>query len=160
MTAYRKPSTFVVRGLNPMVGFLVRRLGLDLGGKRVLEVRGRKSGEWRGVPVNELVVEDRRYLVSPRGETQWVRNLRAAGSAGGRLVTGRQVERFTATEVSDDEKPPLLRAYLARWERETKGLFAAGPEATEAELRDIAPDHPVFEIRGAGERGATGEEGI
>jgi hypothetical protein len=64
MTAYRKPPALVVRVLNPTMGFVVRRLGLDLGGKRVLEVRGRKSGELRGVPVNELVVGNRRYLVS------------------------------------------------------------------------------------------------
>jgi F420H(2)-dependent quinone reductase len=103
MTAYREPPAVVVRVLNPMVRFLVRRLGLDLKVKRVLEVRGRKSGEWRNFPVNELFVGERRYLVSPRGETQWVRNLRATGPAGGRLVTGRRVEGFVATEVPDDE---------------------------------------------------------
>lgn len=161
MTAYRKPPPLVTRVFNPMVSFLVRRLDLDLGSKRMLEVRGRKSGEWRGVPVNVLVVGDRRYLVSPRGETQWARNLGAAGSAG-RIVIGRRIEEFVAVEVPDDGKPPLLRAYLERWSRETSGLFAAGPEATDAELRSIAPDHPVFEIEaqeeGSSERRAMREE--
>jgi deazaflavin-dependent oxidoreductase (nitroreductase family) len=144
MASYREPSWLVVRVFNPIMSFLVGSLGLDLGGRRVLEVRGRRSGEWRSVPVNLLVLEDERYLVSPRGETQWVRNLRATPE--GRLRVGRRVETFTATEVPDDEKPPVLRAYLERWSRETRGLFAVGPDASDEQLRRIAPDHPVFRV--------------
>lgn len=144
MTAYRKPTWLVVHVFNPIVGFLIGSLGLDLGSKRVLEIRGRTSGEWRSVPVNLLILGGERYLVSPRGKTHWVRNLRATPE--GRLRVGRRVEPFTATEVPDDEKPPVLRAYLDRWARETRGLFAVDPDASDEQLRQIASDHPIFRI--------------
>jgi len=114
----------------------------------VLEVRGRTSGQWRRTPVNLLIVAGERYLVAPRGRTQWVRNLRASGE--GRLLLGRRSELFTATEVTDDEKPPLLRAYIARWRFALAVFFEdVGPDATEAELRRIAPRHPVFRVEPA-----------
>jgi hypothetical protein len=95
--------------------------------------------------VNLLGYEGARYLVAPRGHTQWVRNLRASG--GGRLWLGRRSEAFTATELGDDEKPPLLRAYLKRWKWEVGMFFGGvGPGASEEELRRIAPDHPVFKL--------------
>jgi deazaflavin-dependent oxidoreductase (nitroreductase family) len=124
---------------------LLTRMGIGLAGSRVLEVRGRKSGEWRQTPVNLLAFEGDRYLVAPRGHTQWVRNMRAAGS--GRLVLGRRVEEFSATELPDEEKPPLLRAYLKKWKWEVGQFFGGvGPDAPDEELRRIAPDHPVFRI--------------
>src|SRR5206468_6443931 len=86
------------------------RLGFSVWGSRVLYVRGRSSGEWRSTPVNLLTYEGARYLVAPRGQTQWVRNMRAAG--GGELHVGRRVEPFTYTELADAEKPAVLRAYL------------------------------------------------
>ena len=111
----------------------------------MLEVRGRKSGEPRRTPVNLLVYESDRYLVAPRGHTQWVRNLRASGE--GRLWLGRRSEAFTATELSDDEKPQLLRAYLRRWKAEVGVFFeGVGPDSSDEELRRIAPDHPVFRV--------------
>src|SRR2546429_9664668 len=92
---------------------LATRLGLSVWGSRVLRVRGRTTGEWRSNPVNLLTLEGKRYLVAPRGHTQWVRNLRVAGS--GELVLGRRAEPFHAVEVPDPEKTPILRAYLRRW---------------------------------------------
>jgi deazaflavin-dependent oxidoreductase (nitroreductase family) len=132
------------------------RLGLSLWGSRVLSVQGRKSGQWRSTPVNLLSHEGERYLVAPRGETQWVRNLRVAG--GGELRVGRRVERFTAAELPDDVKPPLLRAYLKRWKFEIGVFFdGIGADAPESELRRIAPGYPVFRITTAPSRkvGAT-----
>ena len=121
------------------------RLGVSIAGSRVLEVRGRKSGEWRRTPVNLLAFEGERYLVAPRGKTQWVRNLRVSGK--GRLVIGRRVEDFSATELPDAERPPLLRAYLRRWKWEVGAFFGGvGPDAPEEELRRIASEHPVFRI--------------
>ena len=76
---------------------------------RVLAVKGRKSGEWRTTAVNPLTHEGCRYLVAPRGETQWVRNLRAVGT--GELRVGKRAESFRGRELSDDEKVPV-RAYL------------------------------------------------
>ncbi len=140
---FKQPGWFTRRVFNPIVAWLSRR-GLSLAGSRVLEVKGRKSGEWRPTPVNPLEFEGARYLVAPRGNTQWVRNMRVSG--GGRLV-GRGVEEFTATEVADDEKPPLLRAYLEKWKWEVGAFFeGVGPDSSDEELRRIAPDHPAFKI--------------
>lgn len=125
------------------------RLGFSLYGTRLLAVRGRKSGEWRTVPVNLLEHDGARYLVAPRGETQWVRNLRASGC--GELRLGRQRDAFRITELTDDEKPPVLRAYLRKWQFEVKTFFeGVGPEASEAELRQIATAYPVFRIERVG----------
>jgi deazaflavin-dependent oxidoreductase (nitroreductase family) len=121
------------------------RLGISILGSRVLSVRGRKSGEWRSTPVNLLTHDGKRYLVSPRGHTQWVRNMRVAG--GGELRVGRRVEAFTATELADEQKPELLRAYLKRWKFEVGVFFdGIGPDASREKLLEIAPGYPVFQI--------------
>jgi deazaflavin-dependent oxidoreductase (nitroreductase family) len=132
---------------NGMVAALTRR-GISVWGSRVLYVRGRSSGEWRSNPVNVLTHDGSRYLVAPRGHTQWVRNLRAAG--GGELKVGSKVERFTATELADEQKPDVLRAYLKRWKFEV-GVFFDGVDAKapDATLLDIAPGYPVFLIKTA-----------
>lgn len=121
------------------------RAGISVLGSRVLEVPGRTTGQPRQTPVNLLVYDGSRYLVAPRGHTQWVRNLRASGQ--GRLLLGRRSEPFTATELEDEEKPPLLRAYLKRWRLEVGVFFqGVGPDADDRELLRIAPDHPVFRL--------------
>jgi deazaflavin-dependent oxidoreductase (nitroreductase family) len=121
------------------------RLGVSLYGSRNLAVRGRRSGEWRIVPVNLLEHDGARYLVAPRGDTQWVRNLRAAG--GGELRLGGGREPFRAVEMGDGEKPPLLRAYLARWRFEVARFFAGvGTTPSDEELLAIAGRYPVFRI--------------
>jgi deazaflavin-dependent oxidoreductase (nitroreductase family) len=141
---YQRPGWFTEHVFNPVVAGLTRA-GISVWGSRVLEVPGRKSGEPRRNPVNLLTVEGQRYLVAPRGHTQWVRNLRASGR--GRLLLGRRSESFTATELGDDEKVPLLRAYLKRWRMEVGVFFGGvGPDSPDEELRRIAPDHPVFRI--------------
>ncbi|GAA1229924.1 nitroreductase family deazaflavin-dependent oxidoreductase [Kitasatospora nipponensis] len=124
------------------------RAGLSLWGSRVLAVRGRKSGEWRTTPVNLLTHEGERYLVAPRGHTQWARNLRAAGT--GELRVGRRTETFHATELTDDAKPAVLRAYLRRWKFEV-GIFFDGldADAPEADLLRVAPGYPVFRLTSA-----------
>jgi deazaflavin-dependent oxidoreductase (nitroreductase family) len=125
------------------------RMGISVYGSRVLAVKGRKSGEWRTTPVNPLSLPDgARYLVAPRGNTQWVRNLRAIGT--GELRVGRRTEPFTATEVADDDKPAILRAYLKRWKFEV-GVFFDGVDAKapEEKLREIAPGYPIFRIEQA-----------
>jgi len=130
--------------LHKVVAFLTRR-GISLAGSRVLYVRGRKSGELRSTPVNPLPLDGERFLVAPRGTTQWVRNMRVAG--GGQLRVGRRTETFTAVEVADADKPAILRAYLAKWKWEV-GMFFDGVDhtATDAELARIAPGYPIFRI--------------
>jgi deazaflavin-dependent oxidoreductase (nitroreductase family) len=143
-THYRAPGWFDRNVMNPFVRGLTR-LGISVWGSRILEVRGRKSGEPRRVPVNVLTFGGGRYLVSPRGETQWVRNLRAAGE--GRLLVGGTHERFRPVEIADSEKEAILRAYLGRWKWEVGQFFdGVGPDSAPAELRRIAPRHPVFRI--------------
>ncbi len=141
---YVQPSWFTRRVFNPFVALLTR-LGISVYGSRVLAVRGRTSGEWRTIPINLLVHDDVRYLVAPRGATQWVRNIRVSGE--GELRVGRRSEPIHVVEVADDEKPAMLRAYLRRWKFEV-GLFfkGVGPDASDQELRRIAPDYPVFRI--------------
>jgi deazaflavin-dependent oxidoreductase (nitroreductase family) len=149
MTAQRyvRPGWFTQRIFNPFIALLTR-LGISVLGSRVLAVRGRSSGEWRTVPVNLLVHEHERYLVAPRGVTQWVRNIRASGE--GELRVGRRREPIRVAELSDDEKPAVLRAYLRRWKVEVGTFFqGVGPDAPEQELRRIAPDYPVFRILSA-----------
>ncbi|WP_405559810.1 nitroreductase family deazaflavin-dependent oxidoreductase [Streptomyces sp. NBC_01180] len=145
MTTYvRQPGWFTVKVLNRMVAWLTRR-GLSVWGSRVLAVRGRKSAQWRRTPVNLLTLESGQYLVAARGHVQWTHNMRAAG--GGELLLGRRSQPFRAVEVTDEEKPEILRAYLKRWKLEV-GAFFDGVSADSAgeELSRIAPDHPVFRI--------------
>jgi deazaflavin-dependent oxidoreductase (nitroreductase family) len=130
---------------NSSVAWLTRR-GFSVWGSRVLYVRGRTSGQWRSTPVNVLTRDGRRYLVAPRGQTQWVRNLRAAG--GGELRVGRKTEQFTATELADGQKPEILRAYLKRWKLEVGVFFdGVGADAPDSKLLEMAPGYPVFQIR-------------
>ncbi|GAA1200983.1 nitroreductase family deazaflavin-dependent oxidoreductase [Prauserella alba] len=121
------------------------RLGVSLWGSRVLSVRGRKTGEWRSVPVNVLSIDGVRYLVAARGHTQWVRNLRATGE--GTLRVGRRVEWFEAVELDDEQKPSILRAYLKRWGWEV-GAFFDGIDAksSDDDLLAAAPGVPVLRI--------------
>jgi len=140
----QKPGWFTVNVLNRSVAWLTRR-GVSVMGSRILEVKGRKSGQWRRTPVNLLVVDGEQYLVAPRGHVQWTHNLRASGT--GRLVLGKRAEEFTATEVPDAEKAPLLRAYLLRWKAEVGVFFdGVGPDSTDEQLLAIAPRHPVFRV--------------
>ena len=141
---YKPPDFFTKHVFNPMVAALTR-MGIGVYGSRVLEVRGRKSGEWRSTPVNLLTVDGVQYLVAPRGHTQWVRNIRVAG--GGRLRLGRRVQDIQVTELGDEVKPPILRAYLKKWAWEV-GMFFDGVNAKSGDddLRRIAPDHPIFKL--------------
>jgi deazaflavin-dependent oxidoreductase (nitroreductase family) len=144
MPYYRKPGWFTNNVFNRIIQALTA-LGLSVWGSGVLRVRGRTSGEWRSTPVNLLTHGGKRYLVAPRGTTQWVRNLRVAGT--GELGLGRKFEPFRATELADDEKPPILRDYLKRWKAEVGVFFGGvGAKSSDEELRRIATDHPIFKI--------------
>lgn len=146
MARYQKPNWFLARVANPLFQAVIRRFGASPGGARLLEVRGRKSGQVRTVPVNPLELDGRRYLVAPRGETQWVRNFRAAGEAALR-VGDRREPIVLARELADAEKAPVLRAYLDRWHWQVASQVGVPKDATPEQLVAIAPNHPVFEIR-------------
>jgi len=144
-TTYRRPGWFTRNVFNRLVGGATR-LGISVLGSRVLEVKGRKSGLPRQTPVNLLTLEGQDYLVAPRGEAEWVRNVRAADGHL-TLLLGRRRDDRTATEVPDSDKVPVLRAYLRRWKAEVGVFFeGVGPDSTDEELAGIAPRHPVFAL--------------
>lgn len=134
----------IATAFNGFVGWLARH-GVSLYGSRELAVRGRTTGEWRTVPVNLLRVAGADYLVAPRGEVQWVKNLRVAG--GGEIRLGRRVEPFTASAAADDEALPVLRAYLRKWSWEVGAFFPGlSADSPDEDLRAALPRHPVFRI--------------
>ncbi len=125
---------------------MIRRLaerGVSVQGSTALRVRGRTSGEMRPVVVNLLTVDDRDYLVSPRGNTQWARNVRAAGT----VETGPRRHTRHVVEVSDEAKPALLRRYLDRWYWQVKGHTGGlTPSSSDEQIRAVAASIPVFEL--------------
>ena len=144
---YLAPDRFTLKVMNPTVAWLARH-GVSVLGSRELRIVGRKSGMVRTNVVNVLELDGRRYLVAPRGTTEWVRNLRAAGE--GELRVGRRVEPFTAAELDDADKLPVLRAYLRKWAWEVGQFFeGVDKDSSDAELAAIAPGFPAFELRAA-----------
>ncbi len=142
---YEKPGWFTRNVFNRAVAGLTRA-GISVWGSRVLEVKGRTTGEPRRVAVNLLVLDGTEYLVAPRGETQWVRNVRAAGGEFD-LLLGRAREHRHGEELPDDQKIPVLRGYLRRWKAEV-GVFFEGVSADSPDeaVAAIAPKHPVFRL--------------
>ena len=117
-------------------------------GSRELRVQGRKSGQWRSNPVNLLTIDGQRYLVAPRGVTEWVRNMRVAGT--GELRVGRRVEAFRGEEVADDVKAPIIREYLRRWKWEVGAFFPGlSAKSSDAEIAAVAEGFPVFKVHDA-----------
>jgi deazaflavin-dependent oxidoreductase (nitroreductase family) len=140
---YDEPGR-TARTANALIRWLAE-LGVSIAGTRALQVRGRKTGKVRGVVVNVLTVDGTEYLVSPRGNTQWVRNVRAAGvvDVGPRWHRRRRA----ATEVADAAKPDLLKRYLNKWYWEVKGHIAGlTPDSGDDELRSAATSIPVFAL--------------
>jgi deazaflavin-dependent oxidoreductase (nitroreductase family) len=141
---YVVPGWFTKHVFNRSIRWLTRR-GLSVAGSRELRVVGRRSGQLRTTVVNLLEVDGTTYLVAPRGVTEWVRNLRAAGA--GELRVGRRVHGFRPTELADDDKGPVLAAYLDRWGWEVGQFFEGVDRHADAEqLAAIAPGFPVFEV--------------
>jgi deazaflavin-dependent oxidoreductase (nitroreductase family) len=106
----------------------------------LLAVPGRTTGEWRSVSVAVLQYDGRRYLMSAYGDSEWSRNLRAAGH--GRLTSRGRTEPFRAVEVPVEERAPLIEEYLRQFGR----LPTVGKSF--ATLPDPA-DHPTFQITSA-----------
>lgn len=141
---YLQGNAFNVR-MNSVIGWLARH-GVSLLGSAELSVRGRSSGRLQRIPVNTHAYDGAQYLVSARGHSQWVRNMRVAG--GGELRVGRKIRAFTAVEIADDEqKVRVVRAYLERWGWEVNQYFQGiTAKSTDSELLAACPDHPVFRI--------------
>ena len=143
---YLQPGWFTRNVFNRLVAGLTA-IGISVLGSRILAVRGRKTGQWRTTPVNLLHHQGARFLVAPRGVTQWVRNVRAGADVELRL--GRRREPVSLTELATDaEKLLVLRAYLRRWKMEIGAFFqGVGPDAPESELARIAPGYPAFRVQ-------------
>jgi deazaflavin-dependent oxidoreductase (nitroreductase family) len=132
-----------VRVSNAIVAALLRR-GVTMGTNVLLTVPGRKSGEPRTTPVTLLERDGERYLQSPFGEVNWVRNLRAAGS--GTLTRGRRVEPIKVVEVSPAEAAQVYKAVLATVPSLIKGYFDVTPDSPLEDFEREAPRHPMFRI--------------
>jgi deazaflavin-dependent oxidoreductase (nitroreductase family) len=149
-TRYEQPNR-AARAANAAIRWLAE-MGISIAGTRALRVRGRKSGKQRGVVINLLTVDGVDYLVSPRGNTQWARNVRAAGVV--EMGPRWRSEHLQVTEVDDAAKPEVLRRYLARWYWQVKGYVAGlTPESSDEQLRAAAPTIPVFVLTAGGTSG-------
>jgi deazaflavin-dependent oxidoreductase (nitroreductase family) len=145
-TRYEEPNR-VARAANVVIRWLAE-LGISIAGTRALRVRGRKTGKPRAVVINLLTVDGVDYLVSPRGNTQWARNVRSAGVVEVGPRWRRQ--RARVSEVDDAAKPELLRRYLARWYWQVKDYVAGlTPDSTDEQLLAGAPTIPVFALEPA-----------
>jgi deazaflavin-dependent oxidoreductase (nitroreductase family) len=141
---YQKPDFFTKRVFNPLLE-LSMKLGIGFRGSNILSVKGRKSGKTYTTPVNPLSFNGERYLVAPRGETGWVKNIRV--SKEGELRIGGKREQIRVVEISGDEKVPVLKEYLKFWKSETSKFFGGvTDESPEDVLRATAPNHPMFRI--------------
>jgi deazaflavin-dependent oxidoreductase (nitroreductase family) len=140
---YDKPQRVAIAA-NVVIRWLAE-LGISIAGTRALQVRGRATGKRRAVVVNVLAVDGVDYLVSPRGNTQWARNVRAAGEV--EVGPRWRRRRRRASELADSAKPELLRRYLDRWYWEVKGHMAGlTPDSDDDQLRTAAPTIPVFAL--------------
>lgn len=140
-TRYEEPNR-AARAGNAVIRWLAEA-GISIAGTRALRVRGRKSGKARAVVINLLTIDGVDYLVSPRGNTQWARNVRAAGviEVGPRWRSHRAEVR----ELDDAAKPDILRRYLGRWYWQVKGYVGGlTPDSTDEQMLAMAPTIPVF----------------
>lgn len=141
--AFRQP-TAVERLFNRVFGLLVG-MGIGFRHNYLLQVRGRKSGKLYSTPIDLLEMNGKRYLVAPRGNTQWVRNARAAGEVI--LKRGSYRQSFQVIPIVDGEKPELLKAYLERFKAEVQRYFPIAAGSDVEAFEGIAPDYPVFELK-------------
>jgi deazaflavin-dependent oxidoreductase (nitroreductase family) len=139
---YLKPSP-VERIFNRAFGLMVR-LGIGLPHNYLLQVRGRKTGRIYSAPVDVLDMNGRRYLVSGRGQTLWVRNALAAGQVV--LAKGSRQMNFSVRAVPDDEKPPILKAYVERFKLTVQRYFPIPAGSPATDFAPIAERYPVFEL--------------
>ncbi len=142
MTFYRRP-TKLTQAFNRFVSWLAS-LGLMPSKTVTLDVKGRRSGRVRSTVINWVEHEGERYFVSPRGETEWVRNVRAAGGEAVIHHRGRQTVRLE--EVPAEERAQIIKAYLDKTARATQQHFGVDPKADIGEFEGIAARHPVFRI--------------
>lgn len=143
---YKKPGT-AVRIANAILGFFSSR-GMGPDKIHKIEVRGRKSGQLRTAVISVVEYEGDRYLVAPRGNTEWSRNVKAAN--GDATLLRKDREKVHLEEVPVDQRAPIIKAYLGENATSTKAYFGVEPEAPIEKFQKIAPNHPTFKIISAG----------
>jgi deazaflavin-dependent oxidoreductase (nitroreductase family) len=142
LPSFREP-TAAEKIFNRVFGFLVG-LGVGFSHNYLLEVRGRKSGKLYSTPVDLLEQNGKRYLVAPRGRTQWVRNAEAAGEVA--LRKGSSRTRFRLRPIPDAEKPPILKAYLDNFRREVQTYFPVPAGSPAEAFAELTSSYPAFEL--------------
>ncbi len=140
--AFHKP-TAGERFFNRAFGLLVG-LGLGLPHNYLVQVRGRKSGKIYSTPIDLLELDGKRYLVAPRGRTQWVRNAEAAGDVT--LKRGRVRLHYRIRPIPDAGRPELLKAYLDRFRTTVQRYFPVPAGSPPQAFVDVASNYPVFEL--------------
>jgi deazaflavin-dependent oxidoreductase (nitroreductase family) len=139
---FRAP-TALERAFNRVFGFLVG-LGLGFSHSYLLQVRGRKSGKLFSTPVDLLELAGKRFLVAPRGRTQWVRNAEAAGEVT--LKKGKTQQRFRLRPIPDPDKPEILKAYLDNFKREVQTYFPVPAGSPVQAFAGLVQNYPAFEL--------------
>jgi deazaflavin-dependent oxidoreductase (nitroreductase family) len=140
---YYNPPTGIIKSMNGFFGWLASH---GIGPRKTveIEVRGRKSGQPRKVAVNLVEVNGKRYLVAPRGETEWVRNVRADNGLA--VIRRSGAENVLLTEIPEPERPTIIQKYIGENAMVTKREFGVEPDAPIEEFQRIAGRHPVFLI--------------
>jgi deazaflavin-dependent oxidoreductase (nitroreductase family) len=127
--AYLKPNAITAKVFNPLA------MKRGIGGAETLTVTGRRSGTPQSIPVIPVEVADELYLVCPRGETQWVRNVRVNAAV---TLAGKQGSRsYQAAEVPVPERSPIIEAYRKKAGRTVAAYWKKLPDDA---------DHPVFRL--------------
>jgi deazaflavin-dependent oxidoreductase (nitroreductase family) len=142
LPVFREP-TAIEKIFNRVFGFLIG-IGLPFPHKYLLLVRGRKSGKLYATPINLLELRGKRFLVAPRGRTQWVRNAEAAGEVT--LKRGSTQLKRRLQPVADAEKPEILRFYLDNFKSEVQRFFPVAAGSPVASFVEVAGNYPVFEL--------------
>ena len=131
------------RVFNSVFGFLVGH-GLGFSYNYLLKVRGRKSGKIYSTPIDLLELNGKRFLVAPRGRTQWVRNAEASGEVT--LKKGRVEQRFRLRPLEGEEQLQIIKAYLDSFQREVQRYFPIPAGSPPEAFRDVASSYPAFEL--------------
>jgi deazaflavin-dependent oxidoreductase (nitroreductase family) len=139
---FREPTP-VEKIFNRVFGFLVG-IGFPFPHKYLLQVRGRKSGKLYSTPINLLDWKGKRFLVAPRGRTQWVRNAEAAGGVA--LKKGSARLKFRLLPVAEAEKPEILKFYLDSFKTEVQQYFPVAAGSPAESFVEVAGSYPVFEL--------------
>ena len=143
--SYHK-ATAVERFFNRAFGVLVG-LGLGVPHTYLVQVRGRKTGKIFSTPIDLLELNGKRFLVAPRGRTQWVRNAEAAGEV--MLKKGRRRQRYRIRAIPDSDKPEILKTYVDRFKTTVQRYFPVPAGSAPQAFVEIARNYPVFELLAA-----------